>query len=272
MQADSSGALRTRATQRPSPDPELKGSTRCSRTILTSGPTNGFYMRKLDRACLREKAISIRSSVSWIDTFKTPNGGLYVPFIDDLGRFSGRQLCLWSADPRSLISTVVATILRRIVRYARRHNKNSVVEKRLHTLCGAAAYYAFTKNSYFWDRVLFFSRNLEKYGDSIHRIRLLFVSRWDDNKRFVISQVCFQTYWLLFRAKRPRDKSLFYKQRTGRKSRWRLPNRVPDRTSITNVVRTIAYAMGRAAYMRGTGTLALASSVGTTSFSEPPKG
>jgi len=200
-----------------------------------------YKVVNLNRNCLRQKAISIRASTAWIDTFKTPNGGLGVPFIDELGRFTGHLVYRWSCDPRSLISTVISTISSRIMKYARRHNKYHIVKRFSKALLGAAAYYAISKNSYFWDRVLFFSRNLEKKGSLIHRLRLFYSSKWDDNKRFVISQVIFQTNWLLFRVFRPRDKSLFFS--SGKNTIWRKPDCAPPRLAVTNIVRDIAYAM-----------------------------
>lgn len=215
------------------------------RSVITErGDTSDppYVVRLLNRDCLRQKAISIRSSTRWIDTYKTPNGGLGVPFIDKLGFYTGHLVYKWSCDPRSLITTVVSTISKRIVDYCYRHNKARVVNKYLKSLLQASAYYAFSKNSHFWDRILFFSRNLEKNGKLIHRLRLYFSSKWDDNKRFVYSQVIFQTNWLLFRAYRPRDKSLFYKSRM--KASWGFyPGCSPSREIVTNQVRDIAYAM-----------------------------
>jgi len=202
-----------------------------------------YVIKRLNRDTLRQKGVSIRSSCSWIDTFKTPNGGLDVPFIDKLGRFTGSTLYKWSCDPRSLIATVVSTISKRLVDYCRRHNKYSVIKKHLRSLLGASAYYAFTKDLRFWDRILFFCRNLQERGNLVHRLRLLFSSRWDDNKRFVYSQVIFQTDWLLFRAARPRDKSHFFKERA--RSRWSNPEASPSKVIVTNIVRDIAYAMSR---------------------------
>jgi hypothetical protein len=200
-----------------------------------------YHIRRLDRDCLRQKAISVRSSTRWIDTYKTPNGGLGVPFIDRLGRYTGLLCYKWSCDPRSLISTVVSTVSKRLVSYCRKHNSWRVVKGFLNSLVGAAAYYAFSKNNYFWDRILFFSRNLEKYGRQIHKLRVFFSSKWDDNKRFVYSQVIFQTNWLLFRAERPRDKSLFFSK--AKSGTWRKPSDAPNRIQATNCMRDIAYAI-----------------------------
>jgi len=203
-----------------------------------------YIVRCLDRNTLRQKGISIRASLRWIDTFKTPNGGLGVPFIDHLGRFTGHLAYKWSCDPRSIISTTVATIANRLLSYCRRHNKNHVVKRFSKTLLGAAAYYAFTKNSHFWDRVLYFSRNLERRGTLIHRLRLFFSSKWDDNKRFVYGQVIYQTDWLLFRAYGPRDKSHFFSKRIKR-TIWREPEDAPSRLMVTSCVREIAYAISQ---------------------------
>jgi hypothetical protein len=200
-----------------------------------------YHVRLLDRDTLRCKGIKIRSSRSWISCFNTPNGGLEVPYIDGLGRFTGHTLYKWSCDPRSLIATTVSTIAHRAMVYARRHNKRYIVNRFSKAILGAAAYYAISKNSHFWDRFLYFCRNLQERGRLIHRLRLFFSSKWDDNKRFVISQVIFQTNWLLFRALRPRDKSHFF----GRVKHtiWSNPESGPDPIEVTNCVREIAYAI-----------------------------
>jgi len=215
-------------------------------TITLRGGTGDpeYKVRNLDRNCLRQKAISIRASTSWIDTYKTPNGGLGVPFIDELGRFTGHLVYRWSCDPRSLLTTTVATIADRLRKYCLRHNPKHIVKRHSKALLGAAAYYAFSKNSYFWDRVLFFSRNLEKRGMLIHRIRLKFSSKWDDCKRFVLSQVTFQTNWLLFRVYRPRDKSHFF-SKSVKRTIWPTPDCSPTRLCLTNQVREIAYAISQ---------------------------
>jgi hypothetical protein len=212
-------------------------------TLRKDGCGPNYIIPNLNRDCNKAKSIEIRSSIRWIDTFKTPNGGLNVPFIDKLGRYTGNTVYKWSCDPRSLITTVTATILKRIVAYARKHNKSWIVNKRLKDLTSAAAYYAISKNSYFWDRILFFCRDLQKRGKTISSLRIFFSSKWDDHKRFVYSQVSFQTNWLLFRAAKPRDKSHFYSSKTsGRASLFTLRNS-PSKVDVTNCVREIAYAI-----------------------------
>jgi len=200
-----------------------------------------YMIRNLDRDCLRQKAIRVKSSLRWLDTFKTPNGGLSVPYIDQLGRITGHTIYKWSCDPRSLITTTISTILQRIVRYARRHNKFHVVKRFLKPLVGAAAYYCFSKNSHYWDRVLFFCRDLQKRGSLIHRLRLYFSSKWNDHIRFVYSQAIFQANWLLSRAFQPRDKFQFFSR--DRRTLWRKPEDAPSRSDVTNAMRVIAYAI-----------------------------
>lgn len=220
----------------------IDGKAVTATITLSSNHSDPVYkVRLLDRDALRSKAINIRSSRSWIQCFNTPNGGLNVPYIDNLGRFSGHTLYKWSCDPRSLVATVTSTIARRVMVYARRHNKAYLVRRYSKSILGAAAYYAMSKNSHFWDRILYFCRNLQKCGTLIHRLRLFFSSKWDDNKRFVISQVIFQTNWLLFRAFRPRDKSLFYGK--VKRTIWGDPESSPSLLNVTNCIREIAYAI-----------------------------
>jgi len=202
-----------------------------------------YNIEFLHRNGLRKKALSIRNSLRWIDTFKTPNGGLNVPFIDELGRITGHTLCKWSCDPRSLVASVISTIAKRLMKYCLRHNKFRIVRQNLRPIVGAAAYYAMTKDSHFWDRILYFARNLADRGTLIHRLRLFYSSKWSDHKRFVISQVIFQTHWLLSRELRPRDKLQFYS--TGKRTLWRKPEDSPPKILVTNEVRSIAYALGR---------------------------
>jgi hypothetical protein len=202
-----------------------------------------YYPKMLNRDASKAKAIVIKSSIRWIDTFKTPNGGLSVPLIDRLGFYTGYTCYKWSCDPRSLITTVVATISKRLLEYCRKHNKHYIVKRNYKRIVGAACYYAFTKNSYFWDRILFFSRDLEKYGNQLHKLRLFFSSKWDDNKRFVYSQVIFQTNWLLFRALGPRDKSQFYLHSKESESYRFTVDSSPSVNETTKVVRDLAYAM-----------------------------
>jgi len=210
---------------------------------LRGGERDPLYVvSNLNRNCPRKKAISIKSSLRWIDTFKTPNGGLYVPYIDELGRITGHVLYKWSCDPRSLVATVISTVAKRLLKYCYRHNINRIVKKHLRPIVGAAAYYVITKDSHFWDRILFFARNLEKRGTLIHRLRLFYSSKWSDHKRFVISQVTFQTHWLLSRVLQPRDKLQFYRE--GKRTLWRKPESAPPMIDVTNCIRSIAYALG----------------------------
>lgn len=194
----------------------------------------------MDRHTPRQKGISIRNSIRWLDCMKSPSGGFNVPFIDRLGRYTGHSLYKWACDPRSLIATTVSTISKRLVDYCRRHNPWYVVKRNLSRIVRASAYYAMSKNAYMWDRVLFFARNLEKNGSLLHRVTLFFVSKLDDHKRFVYSHVCFQTQWLLFRAKWPRDKSLLNNGKGWISSVKKDP---PDIAFRTDAVREIAIAI-----------------------------
>jgi len=241
---ESSSATRNQSTKGRVPGSKIGCTRGIPSPSLREGPDAPLYrVRLLDRNCPKARLISIKSSLRWIDTYKTPNGGLSVPYIDRLGKFTGTTLYRWSCDPRSLLTTVVATIHQRIESYAMRHNPAHVVLRLRKALFSAAAYYAFSKNAHFWDRVLFFCRDLQKRGSLIHRLRLFFSSKWDDDKRFVYSQVIFQTNWLLSRASRsmPRDKSLFY--RHGSRPWSFRPESVPSRASLTNTVRDLAYAI-----------------------------
>jgi len=201
-----------------------------------------YMISLLDRGCSKARAISIRDSDRWLDTYKTPCGGLGVPYIDDLGRITGHLIHKWACDPKTLVASCISTVASRLLRYARRHNKRKLVGAHSKAILGAASYYIFSQNHHFHDRILFFLRDLSKRGTLIHRLRLFFSSKMDDDKRFVYSQTCFQVNWLLFQGTKPRDKSMFYNVE---RTIWKSPGDAPNRTIVTNIIREIAYTISR---------------------------
>lgn len=156
---------------------------------------------------LSPKGIRVRESTRWYDCPPCIKGNWGIPYINDVGKFTGHVAYTWNCDPRSYIATVVATISRRLEVYARRHNRYHEVKSNLNRIIRVSYYYAVSKNDYLMDRILYFLRNLKKRGMLIHRFLLVHMSKCDENFRFVYSHVCSQTKWLLFRAFRPRDKS-----------------------------------------------------------------
>jgi len=155
----------------------------------------------------RVRGAKIRNSKRWIRGTSGPYSALNFPYIDKLGRFTGTTLFKWSCDPRSYIASLVATITDRLKNRALYYNDMRLVVKNSDRLVRAAYYYAVSKNAYFWDRILFFVKNLKENGNLISRFVLRWNLRTDAHKRFVYGHVCNQTKWLLFRAERPRDKS-----------------------------------------------------------------
>jgi hypothetical protein len=155
------------------------------------------------------RGAQLRRSTRWLDTFPAVSGEYQLPHIDRLGRFTGESVYTLACNPADVLSTTVSTIYGRLKRYAAAHNQGSVLRKWTRVLLRASAYYALSKNSYYMDRILFFLRNLEKNGKLIHPITLKFLTKCNADKRFVYSQVCYQTNWLIFRACKPRDKLHF---------------------------------------------------------------
>jgi len=166
-----------------------------------------YSPESIEPDCPRKRAIKIRNSKRWYTSLPTPRVGWQIPYIDRLGRFSGKVAYLWDTDPRCVVASVTSTILSRLFRHCLRHNKYGEVNKKRSLLARVSSYYSLTKNNYMWDRILFLTKDLVRNGTLIHKLFLKFLSKTDGNKRFVISRVCFQTQWLLFRAERPRDKS-----------------------------------------------------------------
>jgi hypothetical protein len=133
------------------------------------------------------------------------------PLISRLGKRTGLTLFWWQCSLPDWIASMSSTISNRILSYIARFKENrDIMSSYRSVILKAAGYYALTNNEYFMDRLLYFCRNLRQRGKLIHRTLLCFLSKMDENKRFVYSQVSYQTNWLLFRAaSRPRDKSKF---------------------------------------------------------------
>jgi hypothetical protein len=154
--------------------------------------------------------IVVRGSKRWATPNQIIQPGYKFPYLNKNGQFTGSTLVSFRCSAPQYIATLVATLYRRIETRALVHNKRSEVVKRKKLLLQAAYYYAVSKNAWFFDRLMALSRNLERHHKSIHHLVRNFTSKLDENKRFVYSQVSFQTNWLTSRAlTRPRDKSTF---------------------------------------------------------------
>lgn len=173
---------------------------------LSDGPPT-YVPRDVSGFAPRVRGAKIRNSKRWIDCKAQPLTGLSFPFFDKLGKYTGTTLFKWSCDPRSFVASAVSTVASRLINRCMYYNSMRVVERNIHRIVRVSFYYVISKNSWFWDRVLFFTKDLEKNGTRLHQTVVRFLSATDANKRFVYSHVCSQTQWLLFRAERPRDKS-----------------------------------------------------------------
>jgi len=177
-----------------------------------------YYVQHLVGDQPQRRAISVRNSKRWLRCLPLPNengiGREYeIPYIDNLGRFTGHTIYRWACEPQVALATIISTVARKLLSYSRKHNKWWVVKKHFHSIVKAAYVYSISKNLWFWDRVLFFCRNLQSKGSLVHKYALKFLCKTDDNIRFVYSQVCLQTNWLLSQAKRPCDKSALNEKR-----------------------------------------------------------
>jgi len=156
----------------------------------------------------------VRNSKRWYAALQYPTVGYSVPYIDELGRFSGCTLYNWNTDPRAIVSSITSTIYQRLMKFSLRHNHKRLVYRASQLLLKCAGYYALSKNSYFMDRVLFFLRNLGERKNLIHKFYTRFACKLNDSRRFVFSQICSQINWLTFRAAKPRDKFSMMGKRT----------------------------------------------------------
>lgn len=152
-------------------------------------------------------AVSLRRSNRWLTRMKFPTTSCELPFIDHVGRFTGYGTYLVNWAPSAYLATVFATIWRRLKFFICRKKSIGEFNKRQHLMMKCCAYYALTKNVYFWNRLLALVRKDFDWR-TISKLLHCFSSKLDDYKWFVYSGVCLQTYWLTFRAVRPRDKSI----------------------------------------------------------------
>lgn len=162
----------------------------------------------------RKRGMIVRSSLRWIGGISEPMV-LRVPYYNKLGRDTGHTLYRWKCEPQSLVASCIATVYHRLREYCFRHNSPKVVFRNVGRLLRAATYYIISRNEWFWDRILYFSRNLEKFGNLIHKYTLRLVLKTDDNKRFVYGHATHQAQWLTLQAERPCDKSVKRNQRGG---------------------------------------------------------
>jgi len=154
-------------------------------------------------------AVSLRRSNAWLTNMKFPTTSCELPFIDHVGKFTGYSVYRANLSPSAFIGTVCATIWRRLKFFILRKTSIREFNKRQHLYMKCCAYYALSKNEYFWNRLLAMSRQKDGWK-AISKLLHRFSLKLDDHKWFVYGQVCLQTYWLTFRAVRPRDKSANY--------------------------------------------------------------
>lgn len=156
------------------------------------------------------KGVNLRASSRWITTQKFPTSEVYFPFINKVGKYTGTNLYKCTLPPAAYISSVIATVYRRLKFFAIRPQKRNTIgdwNKRQNLFMKCSAYYAISKNNYFMDRIIALVSNINKNYDLISSILHKYVSKLDAHTWFVYGHVCLQTQWLTSRALRPRDKS-----------------------------------------------------------------
>jgi len=187
---------------------QVKGlRSRLNYLSIKSGSKEWVVMRP-PRCGPPVKAVNIRESKKWATDQEFVRAPAGLPLLDEVGKYTGSVSYIVDIHPAAYIGSVVSTVYTRLRAFTRRHNKSerNFDNKWKNLLLRASAYYALTKNSYFWDRVLACVRhrtNRRRISGMIH----YFSHKLDDYKWFLYSQCCLQTNWLTFRANRPRDKS-----------------------------------------------------------------
>lgn len=192
------------------PPKELNNDDKRGAVMITlrdrDGPT--YYAKDIRGPQPPLRAVVVRNSERWMRCLPLPGNRAWdIPYIDRLGRFTGHTVYRWVCKPQVALGTIISTIASRLLQYSLVHNKWHIVRKNLGRIARASFLYACQKSSWFWDRILYFCRDLDRRGNLIHKYTLKFLLKQDENIRFVYSQVCLQTNWLLSQAHRPCDKS-----------------------------------------------------------------
>jgi hypothetical protein len=145
--------------------------------------------------------------------FKEKEIRVSLPLIDKLGFITGDIAHTTMMKPSAYIATSVSTISQRALRHVLRNNKSKIGPWRYKKMITSYSFtYLVTKSKWMWDRFLYLSKDLPKNIKILEAINRRLLSRQDDYTRFVHSHVSHETKWLLFRAKRPRDKSCLHKR------------------------------------------------------------
>jgi hypothetical protein len=188
-------------------EPSKKSSNLNLISLDREGGGKDYEIRLLPKKRHLARGVNLLTSERWIKTPKAFKPSVKLPYIDVRGKFTGTNLYQCDLTPQGYISTVISTILRRVKFWVLRRNSISEWNKRQNILLKCSAYYAMTKNVYFWDRILALTKSLGRNWKSISSLLHSVSSKLDDHKWFVYGHVCLQTQWLTSRAVRPRDKS-----------------------------------------------------------------
>lgn len=190
------------------------------------------------------RGVSLRRSARWVDYLPEFNQMEFdLPLIDRLGRYTGKALYSIACRPTDVVATVISTIFSRLKRYSCYHNSFRAFKLREKDIFRAAVLYALSKNSYYMDRILYFLRDLKERGRLIHPVTLHFLSKGNEDKRFVYGQACYQANWLIFRAAKPRDKLPFLNKYDSRSPTFRGKPRTLRRSQSRLAAAKFGYEM-----------------------------
>jgi len=165
---------------------------------------------------LKTQGFRFKHSERWISSLRDFPVTREIPYYDELGFFTGTSLGRWECFNESFISSCIATVYSRLNKRARKYNSYRQCESAVGAMLRAATYYALTRNSWFWDRIVFLVKDLKKNAYLIHRLSTRHMLKCDANVRFVYSHAIFQAQWLISRVLRPRDKSPLHQTKKDR--------------------------------------------------------
>jgi len=157
----------------------------------------------------RLMGVEVRKSNRWADCCLFSRYSL--PYYNKLGQHTGCLAASVRCTPQQFVATNVSTILNRLSVRVKQYNDMRKVKVDWAQMSSIAFTYAYTKSNWFLSRILALLKNYKKNKKAIQGILMKFVSKFDENTRFVHGQVKYQTNWLNTRGLCPRDKSKSWK-------------------------------------------------------------
>jgi len=149
----------------------------------------------------------MKLSERWVHSFNPCcRKDLNFPFISRYGKMTSNTVFRMRCHPLTQLASISSTIYKRLFSISVRRHGMHVAKSHREIILKVSAAHAISSDPWIVDRFLGASR----YKKGFRKFRGVlsgFVSRLDDDQRFVHLQVCSQTNWITSLAERPSDKS-----------------------------------------------------------------